>query len=93
MLIARDARVSESAHPPELIAAAALQLLDGDIVRLHAMVDIEDLSSSPNHITELWRASSEVDLLSGESKWSELASGLRAAVVAATAVLDAARNA
>ncbi|WP_442804464.1 DUF2971 domain-containing protein [Streptomyces luteogriseus] len=63
-----------------LVAAAAVQVLDGPRLRLHGLVRTEHSDPDGNRRAEHWRAASEVSADEAASALSALLAGVRAAV-------------
>lgn len=54
-----------------LTCSSALQVLDEENLRMHAVIVLENLEDSPNHQTELWRESKEVPNALAASTWNQ----------------------
>ncbi|GAA2177729.1 hypothetical protein GCM10009847_04980 [Leucobacter tardus] len=55
-----------------LLFSAALQVLEGNKIRLHTVAMLENLTESPQHQRELWRDSDEVELVESLPKWERM---------------------
>ncbi|MEU1867859.1 DUF2971 domain-containing protein [Streptomyces gardneri] len=80
-------------HSHTLTASAAIQVLDGERLRFHALVAMEHWHDTGNEHEEVWSDQQEVDAPDAPSAVDALMSALTTATRDARVVFDRARNA
>lgn len=79
-------------HSLTLVAAVAVQVLDGPRLRLHGVATIEQWNPDGNRRAEHWRAAREVPTDEATAALSALLAELRAAVDAVRPTFDEQRG-